>query len=340
MVNSEIRSVGALTIAFAVVCAVGPAACFDLFHSTDDFRSACQSDGQTEGCGLDASSGDGADRGDSDFCAWSPESARLRAQRACAWLGACETPMGRNAFGACMIQALLVYDCTANPNHRAKSKAHDLWDCLWRSKSCAAVDACVLPKGPQPCGSVGSYTGCGTAMSTTANNFDVRFECDYDGGRVPAGHAENCALWGQTCASKDGVAACAGSRADGLACTQSGCSPSTQLHWCADGTDIGMDCESNGAQRCDVYASDGGAQWFACTAETDAAACTPDPSAVCANGVATSCPSGVPETIDSQNSSARLRLAWPALWRRPSTGRVLAPWLLRNATGIRATETR
>ena len=50
-----------------------------------------------------------------------PDEAQQHALHACTWLGACETPMGNNAFGPCYFRALLAYDCAANPNHRARA---------------------------------------------------------------------------------------------------------------------------------------------------------------------------------------------------------------------------
>jgi len=117
-------------------------ACVDLFHSTSDVLTACQRDAQAPGCTLEA----GVDAG-TDFCAWSDEVARQNAAHACAWLGACESPLGRNAFGSCMFEALLAYDCAANPDHRAKGKAHALWDRLWQANSCEAVNAACSRKG-------------------------------------------------------------------------------------------------------------------------------------------------------------------------------------------------
>jgi len=281
---------------------VGLVACFDLFHSTGDVKTACEIDPATPGCpatsGLDASSSGGT-----DFCAWPADVVRQHAEHACAWLGACETPLGRNAFGSCMFEALLAYDCAANPGHRSKGKAHALWDCLWRAQGCADVDACVFPKGTQGCESPGDYTACASASSPTANNFDVRIEC-VDGGTqpLPNAHGENCALWGQTCATDGTLGACAGSQS-GLECTQSGCfgASASELHWCVDGGDVGIDCASNGSQRCGGFPTASSALWVACIAESDAAACEADASATCsAGGVATSCPSGVPETLDCQ----------------------------------------
>ena len=69
------------------------------------------------------------------------------ALRACSWLGACEGPIGTNAFGPCYFRALMAYDCAANPNHRSRNKAHALWDCLQRVETCGEVDACIGTEG-------------------------------------------------------------------------------------------------------------------------------------------------------------------------------------------------
>lgn len=209
--------------------------------------------------------------------------------------------MGRNAFGSCVFEALLAYDCAANPNHRVKGKAHDLWDCLWPVKSCADVESCVFPQGPQGCGSAGDYTNCGNAADGMASNVDVRFECIDGGGGppFPNAHGENCALWGQTCASSGPLSMCAGEV--GLGCDASGCfgSARTELRWCVDGgdIDIGIDCAGNGGRLCGAF-PERDASWVACVAESDAGTCAPDASAACANGIAFSCPSGVLEKID------------------------------------------
>jgi hypothetical protein len=300
-------AVATLSVVSAMLGA-GLVACFDLLHSTRDVLTACEIDSHAANCGADASTDASpaavlADAG-TDFCGWSSQRARSNAQHACAWLGACETPMGRNAFGSCMFQALLSYDCGANPNHRGKGKAHDLWDCLWQVTSCGDVEACVFPLGPEVCGSPGDYTACGTRTNSATSNFDVRIEC-VDAGTPPGNaHGENCALWGQTCADDGGIGACAGER--GLECARGCFGPNaTELRWCVDGGDLGIDCASNGAQRCDVFPDagadtgpDASTRWVACVAETDAAPCAPDASAACVNGIASSCSSGQIETID------------------------------------------
>jgi hypothetical protein len=232
-----VRAATAVLVATIALAGLGAtlAACFDLFHATGDVVTACALDAQTPGCGPPAQeTGTGAG---SDFCAWSHADALAHARHACAWLGACATPKGRNAFGTCMVQALLNYDCAANPNHRSKGTTHDLWDCLSRVQTCGDVSACVFPPG------------------------------------APTGDDA-----GGTCTQRE----CYGS----------------ELRWCTDAGDVGIDCAGNGAQRCGGFPSAGDAQWLACVAEGDGGTCTPSKVAQCSAGFALSCPSGVPETID------------------------------------------
>ncbi|MGO9835405.1 MAG: hypothetical protein ACLP1X_14425 [Polyangiaceae bacterium] len=271
------------------LCLVGGtlAACFDLFHSTGNVLTACEIDAITPGCQPDAGI---------DLCAPTALEARQRASHACAWLGACETPLGLNAFGSCMVEALMAYDCAANPNHRFKGKAAALWGCLSAVRSCSDVNGCVFPAGPELCGSAGDYTSCGSAIGPAAGS-DVVIECE-DGGTA---HGENCALWGKTCVLGPSGAVCAGGAFDaGCPVGASGCYGATTIHSCAEGgVDIGIDCSSFGAERCSGFPQD--PQWVACVAETEAgpeAGCVPDASATCLGGVALSCPSGVVESLD------------------------------------------
>ena len=276
------------------------AACFDLFHSTSDVRTACTLDAGTPGC-FDAASAATTqpDASPTDFCAWTADQARDHAQHACAWLGACETPMGGNAFGACMVQALLAYDCRANPDHRVKGKARAIWDCLWQVNHCSDVESCIVPGGRPQCVPSESYTACGVGGGdATAGNADVRFVCADGGGSHPDAYGENCALWSQTCLTTGPAAFCGGPA--GTACGGAGAclgNPRSQLQWCVDGGDIGIDCADNGGQFC-VGFPDSGSPWLACAVESDAGACTPDPSAFCMNGVGLSCPTGSLEAID------------------------------------------
>jgi hypothetical protein len=273
-------------------------ACFDLLHSTADVKTACEIDASYPGCTPGAT--------ETDFCAWTPVEAREHAIHACAWLGACETPMGRNALGPCVFQALLAYDCASNPNHLVAPQLHRLWDCLQRAETCADVDVCTSgPSGTRGCKSLGDYTAC---------TGDLRVHCT-DGGVEPYAKArgsENCALWGKTCATGTSDTACAGS-ASGLSCHATDapeCLSPSMIRWCgtvdggepgATGIDLGIDCASNGAMRCGGFPSDA-PRWVACRPNGDAASghddCPPDPAATCESGRATSCPSGAKESID------------------------------------------
>lgn len=288
----------------ALLSAAVPLGCVDLFHSTDDFRTAFQIDATTDGCAAPADGAspqalDASPFASVDLCATTRGDPFTRAQHVCAWLGACATPMGQNAFGACMLQALLAYDCAANPNHPARGKAHDLWACLDQaaaspSPSCDAINGCIASVDAGTCASTDTPTACAGGSSP-----DVRLACD--------GGAENCALWGQTCVT-DGRTAWCGSTGDGLGCLDGGNLESCQggpndskLHACGgtDGHDVGIDCASNGLERCDGFPIRDAASWVACVPSTDAGAtCAPIEDVVCDGGVAHMCPAGVPEIVD------------------------------------------
>jgi hypothetical protein len=299
------RSIVFAACAASVALAAGLVACIDLFHATDDIRTACQLDGDTPGCDGAHVAPEAAVEAGTDFCGPAWTDAGAHAQHACAWLGACETPLGRNAYGECMFQALLAYDCAANPSHPVRGQRHDIWDCLWQAKSCADVDACMFPLGKQACAG-GSETVCATKddKATGRSNLDVRLECNGDAGSG----AENCALWGQACAdvlnSVPGV--CAGARgSSGLHCSSPNqeCS-GTSIHWCPsqDAGDIGIDCDGVGARACIPEPSADAATWLACLPDPNAGTqCTPDASAQCSSGVAISCASGTLERIDCKS---------------------------------------
>jgi hypothetical protein len=284
----------------SLVCGATGVACFDLLHSTADIETACEIDAARSDC-VPASQSAAIE---TNFCNWSPAQAQEHALRACAWLGACESPVGNNAFGPCYFRALMAYDCIANPNHRVRGEAHQLWDCLQRVRTCGDVDACIFEgTSPPMCGGgVGVYTACDKSSAAAA----VRVRC-VDGSRAmpTRGGGENCALWGQACAeAADGTGTCAGDSSDAGCKDQ--CNGSL-LHWCEPAgdrgqvTDLGVDCASFGT-TCGGFPTADAAAWAACIAETDASAaaadCAPDASATCEDGSAVSCPSGVRETID------------------------------------------
>ena len=275
----------------SVVISVGAAgaACFDLFHSTTGLHTACELAPSTSGC--------------SDLCMQRAD-ARAHAERACAWLGACEGPTGRNSIGECMVQARLAYDCDANPTTLSREKRKGFGNAFRRSRRATTVDACLFPNGKPPCAQVGS--SCAGAPDGGPSG-SVRLECTTAPGSIAVGdaapawtvQAEPCALFGQTCSIGGDAAVCTGSEG-ATGCVESQCpeNGSTFLDWCGtDGIDLGLDCASTGAQRCDGYPRDGGTQWVACLPASDAS-CSPTLDVACDGGVARSCPLGAVETLD------------------------------------------
>ncbi|HSQ66171.1 MAG TPA: hypothetical protein VLM85_23275 [Polyangiaceae bacterium] len=276
----------ALAIALASASLLAAAACVDLFHSTD-VQSLCDVDANAPGC-----ASDGGDGGAVDLCAPDTPTAEAWAERACAWLAACEDPIGQNVTGECMVNALMAYNCGANPNRRPLGAARDFWLCMQNAQnapSCAAVAACVFPNKTPACKS-GGFIGC----SQTPNaNVDTRTECNAAG---PA-HGENCVAYGQTCDSLDRDASndnalCVG--AAGRACTQSKCT-GTDLSLCDDaGVDRGYDCALLGGGGC---LSTGVVP--ACRPGGDAGLCLSSGAISCtAGGVAQGCASGYKESVD------------------------------------------
>jgi hypothetical protein len=251
------------------------AACADLFHSTSEILNKCELDATA--CS-DARAEADAIVEPADFCRWTASEALARAKDACAWLSACQLPLGGNKVGTCMARALLAYDCGANPNRRVKGRAHEYWDCLSRARSCDAVAACTFPAGSPVCEpDGGQFFACGTEANRAA-----RIECAND---RPKALGESCATAGQIC--RNGACAAEGE------CSVSGCA-GTVLKQCDAGANLGLDCQSFGGQRC--VEAEGGAP--SCLAERGDS-CTPTVDITCLDGGrASSCPSGVRETVD------------------------------------------
>jgi len=288
-------------VAFATVLGAALAsavACVDLFHSTSDVHGICETDGGDASdprCGPEAGP---VEAGPPDLCAPDAGVAQQRATAACAWLAACDHPIGENKTGACMVNAILAYDCEANPNRQPKGKAAAFWQCLQNATSsaaptCADVGKCVFPDGiPQGCKN-GGFIGC----SQSQYNLDTRQDCVAPSDAGSEG--ENCAAYGQTCNSLDvdasnDSALCINPKGQGRACTGAGCS-NGYLSFCNDaGVDIGYDCSAFGAG--------------ACTLTGAAPACKPDGTGACpatndvtctSGGVeAQGCMTGIPETVD------------------------------------------
>jgi hypothetical protein len=296
------------------------AACgIDLFHSTD-FDDACVADPTTAGCvqpdgavadgmkpqdgtiddGVSADgfvapgdAGDASDTSDTnrpdtapppptDFCQWSSSTARDKANRACAWLGACATGFGANDFGQCVDDAVRAYNCNVDPSRKVAGDAHKYWDCLWKVKTCADVLACMGPAAT--CTPQGlEYGACSGSLG---------LDCPAAGGKAVGlqpciGEGKVCNLATNKLACGGTSAACSGGAA---ACTGTG----TAITDCSAGAgvDQGIDCKLYGS-ICQPYAS--GA---ACQVLNDGGACTPTGTVTCgANAVVQGCPSGSLETV-------------------------------------------
>ncbi len=275
------------------------AGCGDLFHSTS-FDTPCGSD--PRGCtdssladdspviGIPAEAGPitNADAMPTDFCKWDSATARARAAHACAWLGACVGPLGNNALGTCMVNALLAYDCRINPARQVMGPLHAYWDCLASADTCGAVNHCVYPNGVQPCSNVTTeYFGCEGADGSFLENASVRVDCR-PGGKLVA--AENCIAVGQTCSALS-PGACAGAGSADAACLGLACD-GQRLRDCTGGDgDRGVDCALYGAGRC--------ADLVGAACKVDGPSCVPTKAVTCTEaGVAAGCPAGNAETLD------------------------------------------
>jgi hypothetical protein len=259
------------------VAAAAGAGCVDLFHSTANIRTACENDASAAGCLV-------------DFCSWSSAEAKAHAARACAWLGACEGPLGSNAFGLCTVQARLAFDCEANPSHPARGTVYALWACLAGATNCAAVSSCLAAEAI-------ACADASAAIAYDPENAGLRVSCA-GAGAPPL--VENCALWEQSCGPADGGATC-GPSGSPIDCNadESACGSTTAtVRVCSGGQQVGLDCVGNGAQMCHEYVA-GDSAWVACVPETTSAAtCKASLGVSCEGGVASACLAGIPESID------------------------------------------
>jgi hypothetical protein len=263
-------------------------ACADIFHDTDA-PTLCDVDAAAPGCTTPA-----VDGGSTDICAPDHATAEARAKHACAWLAACETAIGKNATGECMAEAILAYDCQANPNRRPKLKAKAFWTTLANVKSCDDVDNAVFPEDkPTTCLGAG-FVGCTKWFQTT--NLATRIACPTKGQRY---FGENCILQGRTCDSippndaggGNNTAGCLGAK--GRNCKQSPGCEGSNLVVCDDaGLDRGLDCSLFGKGEC---SNTGAAP--ACVPEGPSKAALPDIKCTAA-GEAQSTVSGVLESVD------------------------------------------
>jgi hypothetical protein len=274
--------------AFAASLACAVLACVDLFHSTSDVQSICEVDAADPRC-TDAAP-------PVDICAPDGGVAQQRAVHACAWLAACGHPIGRNKTGACMVDAILAYDCAANPNRKAKGAAKDFWNCMQNAKTCADVGFCIFPTAGGVNCSNGGFLGC------SQNGIDVPTRIDCVQAASPGG-GENCAPFGQTCSSLDPDASnrnalCVGPQQRACAGT-SGCIDGG-LSLCDDaGVDIGYACANVGAGKCNPTGASP-----ACAPETTGTcSATNDVTCTPGNIQAKGCVTLSPESVDCTSIS-------------------------------------
>lgn len=258
-------------------------ACVDLFHSTSDVKSLCELDANDPKC-TDAPL-------PVDICAPDGGVAQQRATHACSWLAACGHPIGRNKTGECMVDAILAYDCAANPNRKAKGTAKDFWNCMQNANSCAAVGFCIFPDAGGIACKNGTFVGC----EQTTVDPDTRLDCTQQG----PGGGENCAPHGQTCSSLDPDAAnnsalCVGPQrracAGSVGCVDGG------LSLCDDaGVDLGYSCANVGAGKCNPSGATP-----ACEPESEGGTCSPTNDIACVSGnqFAQGCVTLAPEKVD------------------------------------------
>jgi hypothetical protein len=252
--------------------------CVDLFHSTD-FETACGADAHA--CSKEA----GQDSGPQNFCKMSSAQARSLALHACAWVGACTAPFDQNDFGACMIDAILAYDCSANPNYPvALGPLHDYWQAVGAATTCEEVRNAILP------GSGTEIVKCPEGFACTGPQRNVNVEC-----HSGIGQPEACLVEGRVCNGPNGCIP-PGTGDAGTSCKTSKCD-GTVLHDCEEGVDMGYDCAYFGGQTCVE-----GATGPACTPSFTEGAGTschlPTKTVSCSGGAATSCPSGQRVSVD------------------------------------------
>ncbi len=252
--------------------------CSDLFHSTADFRTACETDGSA--CDSLAPQ---------SICSLDRAKAEAASRHACAWLGACETPLGKQRYAECYTAALTAFDCTIAPDFRPQGEMLAYWTCLANSRSCTGVRACVLPEPLGTCNDNGTYVRCGVGKNARA-----LLECTGVGAKV---HAATCLAWGQTCAegSFPGAnAECASSSTPG-ACTETRCS-GTRVIRCANNRDEGIDCAFVGAGACVPSTFGNNYTWTGC--QSTGRACMATDIVACEGAVAIGCPASKELRVD------------------------------------------
>jgi hypothetical protein len=233
-----VRTRVALAASILVGAAVVAVACGgDLFHNTS-FETLCTVDASTKGC---------PQKPITDLC-MDPASALARAEHACAWLAACQTPMGQNRTGQCIANALMAYNCSANPNRKPVADAYQFWLALANANDCEAIAKAVAPAGLQRCNSKtnSAFTGCGTDSTGNPNS---RVQCAVADG-VAFGAYENCIAYGKTCSATttNDLSQCLGPAKRQCGITR--CEGQKLINCNDAGLDFGMDCSQFGDGTC------------------------------------------------------------------------------------------
>jgi len=282
-VRRRVAAAGALVSLFAGAFTIFGVACAELFHSTSDVQSICEADANDPRC-TDAAP-------PVEVCAPDAGVAQQRAMHACAWLAACGHPLGHNKTGECMVDAILAYDCAANPNRKAKGASKEFWGCMQNAKTCSDVRFCIFPDAGGVQCTNGGFLGC----SQTTLDPNTRLDCVQPG----PGGGENCGTHGQTCSSLDPDASnrnalCVGPQ--GRACTGSAGCVDGGLSLCDDaGVDLGYSCANVGAGTCNPSGATP-----ACQPESDSGVCSATNDVTCTSGNirAQGCVTLAPESVD------------------------------------------
>ena len=265
-------------------------ACVDLFHSTD-FATLCTEDAAA--CAPEAGTVETSIPPTKvrllDFCAWSSAEARMHAERACGWLGACEGAAPGSTFGLCMTRAIDAYDCHYNPGLRPAGDTYALWSCLATVNACGDVSRCLYGATAPTCDAVPSGNGTFTACSNTGSS--TILSCALPDAGSPSIASESCTLEARQC----NPSACVGTEA--LKCTDSDTCSGTNAIRCQTenaSVDIGLDCARRGGGSC--ITTDAG---VACAPIADAGACDAGAEVRCDDaGVAHSCVAGLDTVVD------------------------------------------
>jgi hypothetical protein len=231
-------------------------ACVDLFHSTD-FVTLCSADAAACSPSPEASAPSGEEAaapeaGPVDFCSLSLDDAEARAERACAWMGAClGGAIAQGSFARCVFRARAMYDCQLNPGLRPHDAVEDFWRCLANISSCGDVKRCLYGNSdagpPHGCGfQDGLSTQCASGPSSGI------VQCapgGANGAANPPAGVEECFGLGQACTvASSTTAVCAGS--ENTHCTGTRPCEGSFAVKCYGTVDIGRDCSAFGGRAC------------------------------------------------------------------------------------------